>query len=71
MKRVGYTQQPNAFKLLDGTNVGDTCNNFADGEPDNNQCDEGFEVFYTNTGLWKSELCTTDRHFVCQKVKQN
>ena len=57
MERVSYTGQPTAFKWLDGTNVRDTYNNFAFGEPNNPQGDEDCGIFFTNTGLWRSEQC--------------
>ena len=66
MVRIRITGQPRDFEWLDGTNVGDTYYNFADGEPDNNQGDENCGVFYTSTGLWKSEQCT-ERPYVCQR----
>ena len=66
MQRVGYSLQPSSFVWLDGTNVGDTYYNFADGEPDNYQGNEDCGVFYTSTGLWRSEQCTT-RPYVCQR----
>ena len=61
-----YTSQPTAFDWLDGTSVADTFNNFALGEPNNNQPPEECGVFFTNDGFWKSERCES-RHYVCQK----
>ena len=66
MKRVGYNLRPSSFDWLDGTNVGDTYHNFADGEPDNNQGDENCGVFFTSDDLWRGEKCTS-RPFVCQR----
>ena len=72
MERVGF-EYNREFSWLDGANVGDTYNNFADGEPNNFNVPESCEVFYTSTGLfytstgfWKSEQCTA-RPYVCQR----
>ena len=66
MKRVAYYDQPSGFDWLDGTNVGDTYNNFANGEPDNLQGDEDCGIFFTKTGVWRSEGCES-RSYVCQR----
>ena len=67
MKRVGYAEQPADFDWLDGTSVGDTYNNFADGD-NNNQGQENCGVFYTIDGFWRSELCSLKRCYVCQRL---
>ena len=66
MERVSYNGRPNSFEWLNGTNVGDTFNNFAPGEPDNEQSFEDCAAFHTSSGLWRSEQCTA-RPYVCQR----
>ena len=66
MKRVGYSERPKAFDWLDGTNVGNTYNNFAPGEPNNNQGNEDCGVVYTKSGFWRSEQCSA-RPYICQR----
>ena len=71
MKLVAYIDQTSGFEWLDGTNVGDTFNNFADGEPHNYQGDEQCGVLFTSDGLWRSERCES-RYYVCkQKTGQS
>ena len=65
MELVGFEYNCE-FSWLDETNVGDTYSNFADGEPNNFNVPENCGVFYTSTGLWKSEQCTARPH-VCQR----
>ena len=69
MKRVdgnGYSGNPGDFEWLDGTNVGNTYNNFAQGEPNNDPDEQDCGVFFTSDGYWKSELCEA-RYYVCQR----
>ena len=66
MERVKNTNQPNSFDWLDGTKVGNTYNNFGENEPDNLYGNENCGVYYTSSGLWKSERCEL-RYYVCQR----
>ena len=66
MERIEYTWTARDFEWLDGTNVDETYDNFADGEPNNHNNPEGCGVFCTCSGLWKSEKCES-RYYVCQR----
>ena len=66
MERIGFASRSSDFFWLDGTNVGDAYNNFANGEPDNGLGQEICGVFFTNIGLWRSERCET-HYYVCQR----